>query len=268
MNINEYISSGIIEQYVLGEVSSQEKQEVECMSHIYPEIQEELANVQVALEGYAMENAIEVPSHIKKNIFELIDAETKKMVVALPKIVEMKSGEESKIVSIKSNKKYLVAASLAFVIASSIAAYSLLNANSKELAFNNKIESLNKEKTLSDENFKTQLAQFSLQNNKPFVLQCNAKAPGKTMVVFWNKNTGNVYVNNVQLPQTPTNKQYQLWALKGGKPIDLGVFNADGTMQNMKIVESADAFAVTLEDKGGSPSPHLDQLYGLVNIQG
>jgi hypothetical protein len=46
-----------------------------------------------------------------------------------------------------------------------------------------------------------------VENNKPFVLTGNAKALGKTMVVLWNNKTGNVYVNNVQLPQTPSDKQ-------------------------------------------------------------
>jgi len=73
MNINDYISSGILEQYVLGDISPQEKQEVECMSHIYPELQEELLKLQITLEGLALENAIEVPLHVKKNIFEQIE---------------------------------------------------------------------------------------------------------------------------------------------------------------------------------------------------
>ena len=269
MDFNNYISSGIIEQYVLGEVSPQEKREVECMSHIYPEIKEELEKVQVALEGYALENAIEVPSHLKKNIFELIDKEISNKIVATPtKVVEMKPNDIKQPIALNSNKKFLVAASVAFIVASSVAVFALVNSNSQQLALNNKIETINKEKAESEQNLKLQLAQFSLQNNKPFVVQGNAKAPGKTMVVFWNKATGNVYVNNIQLPQTPTNKQYQLWALKDGKPIDLGVFNADGTMQNMKSVDGAQAFAVTLENKGGSPTPHLEELYGLVNVQG
>jgi hypothetical protein len=29
--------------------------------------------VQIALEGFALDNAIEVPSHLKKNIFEAIE---------------------------------------------------------------------------------------------------------------------------------------------------------------------------------------------------
>ena len=100
-----------------------------------------------------------------------------------------------------------------------------------------------------------------------YVLQGDAKkAPGKSMVVMWNKTTGNVYVNNIQLPTTPTNKQYQLWALKDGKPIDLGVFDVNSNLQNMKIIYGAQAFAVTLENKGGSPTPHLEELYGIVNI--
>jgi anti-sigma-K factor RskA len=31
-------------------------------------------------------------------------------------------------------------------------------------------------------------------------------------------------------------------------------------MKEMKSIEYADAFAVTLEKRGGSPTPHLDDL--------
>jgi hypothetical protein len=53
MNIQAYIESGILEEYVLGTVSPQEKQEVECMASIYPEIQQELQILETALEKYA-----------------------------------------------------------------------------------------------------------------------------------------------------------------------------------------------------------------------
>lgn len=45
MDIEDYIASGILENYVFGHVSAQEMQEVECMSHIYPEIKEELTSI-------------------------------------------------------------------------------------------------------------------------------------------------------------------------------------------------------------------------------
>ncbi len=271
MNINDYISSGILEQYVLGDTSPQEKKEVECMSHIYPEIQHELANVQLALEGLAMDNAIEVPLHIKKNIFDAIDKELEEtVVVPTAKIV---SFNQQSITENKSNTsfniKYLVAASAAFIVGVS-AVYFILNNNynTKQIALINKIETLSREKINNEQVFKNQLASLSIENNKPFIIQGSAKAPGKTVIVLWNNKTGNVYVNNSQLPATPIDKQYQLWALKDGKPIDLGVFDATTSMQNMKSVDGANSFAITLEVKGGSPTPHLEELYGIVNTNG
>ena len=68
MNIQEYISSGILELYASGNVSPQEKQEVECMSHIYPEIKEELLRTQQALEAYANAHAVTPPAHLRAKI--------------------------------------------------------------------------------------------------------------------------------------------------------------------------------------------------------
>ena len=264
MNINDYISSGILEQYVLGDISPQEKKEVECMSHIYPEIKEELNKVQISLEGFAMDNAIEVPTHIKKNIFEKIEKDIAQEPITSTKVVEFNPVINNVIAS-TSNKRYLVAASVSLIIGAS-AVYFILksNFNTKELALNSKVEAISKEK----DNIQNQLAKLSVENNKPFVLHGNVKASGKTMIVLWNNKTGNVYVNNVELPKAPSNKQYQLWALKDGKPIDLGVFNTETSIQNMKSVAGAQAFAVTLEVKGGSPTPHLEELYGLVKVSG
>ena len=42
VDVKAYIESGILESYVLGFASEQEVQEVRCLSHIYPEIAEEL----------------------------------------------------------------------------------------------------------------------------------------------------------------------------------------------------------------------------------
>jgi anti-sigma-K factor RskA len=55
----------------------------------------------------------------------------------------------------------------------------------------------------------------------------------------------------------------QLWALVNGKQVDLSIFveNPDSTyMKEMKSKASAVAFAVTLEPRGGSTSPTMDQM--------
>ena len=65
------------------------------------------------------------------------------------------------------------------------------------------------------------------------------------------------------MPVTDAEHQYQLWALVDGVPVDLGVFDAEGNgigFKDMKSIGKAQAFAVTLEPKGGSKNPTLDQM--------
>lgn len=76
--------------------------------------------------------------------------------------------------------------------------------------------------------------------------------------------------SKMQLPVNDKSHQYQLWALVNGKPVDLGVFDvkADtaGILVNMKEIANAQTFAVTIEKRGGSPSPTMDQMIVAGNV--
>lgn len=89
------------------------------------------------------------------------------------------------------------------------------------------------------------------------------------MMVYWNPDQQKVYVDAGQLPAPPAGKQYQLWALAGGQPVDAGMLqvNRQPGLQQMKPVGAAQAFAVTLEPEGGSASPTLEQLYVMGEVQ-
>ena len=63
MNINDYISSGILELYVTGELSPAERAEVEAMAVKHPEIRTELEAIEIAMEKYAMMHAVEPPKN-------------------------------------------------------------------------------------------------------------------------------------------------------------------------------------------------------------
>ena len=84
--------------------------------------------------------------------------------------------------------------------------------------------------------------------------------------VFWNTQTKQTYINVNNLPAPPEGMQYQLWALADGVPIDAGVFDVNGEIQLTKKIESAQTFAVTLEEAGGKPSPNLEQLFVIGNV--
>jgi hypothetical protein len=89
--------------------------------------------------------------------------------------------------------------------------------------------------------------------------------PGKPSAlaqVIWDTNTKIVYVADVSLPEAPSDKQYQLWAIVNGKPVDAGMLSdAKNLAQKMKVFEKAEMFAITLEQKGGSPVPTMEAMY-------
>ncbi len=89
------------------------------------------------------------------------------------------------------------------------------------------------------------------------------KVPVVSVKIFWMKNTGDVYVDPTNLPQAPDGKQYQLWAIVDGKPVDAGMISTEKGfyhIQKMKSFGKAQAFAITMEKKGGSPTPTMDQM--------
>jgi hypothetical protein len=90
--------------------------------------------------------------------------------------------------------------------------------------------------------------------------------PNMIATVFWDTKTKDVFLLNNNLPQAPQGKQYQLWALVDGKPVDAGTMDVCAGVCHMKNIPKAQAFAITLEKQGGSPTPDLSQLYVLGKI--
>ncbi len=86
--------------------------------------------------------------------------------------------------------------------------------------------------------------------------------PGKEQniaTVLWDKNSKDVYIYSSNMQQAPTGKQYQLWAIVDGKPVDAGLINnCTGVCKMNKKIDHAQAFAITLEKEGGSPAPTGD----------
>jgi anti-sigma-K factor RskA len=88
-------------------------------------------------------------------------------------------------------------------------------------------------------------------------------APNSYATVFWGKKTKEVFLLVKKMPDPAADKQYQLWALIEGKPVNAGTFDLtnDSTLIKLKNVSNAEAFAVTLENRGGSAAPSMEQMY-------
>ena len=89
-------------------------------------------------------------------------------------------------------------------------------------------------------------------------------SPNSIGKVFWDKNTGQAVVQFIDLPKPPEGKDYQLWVISGNTPISAGVFSFADDKGSLyfqtetlgeKDPAKIQAFAVTLEEKGGVPAP-------------
>jgi anti-sigma-K factor RskA len=91
------------------------------------------------------------------------------------------------------------------------------------------------------------------------------------MLIAFNIEQEEVMIDlsSIKMPSNDEDHQYQLWAMVDGKPVDLGVFDSevDSTgMKKMKFIKNAQAFAVTLEIRGGSTNPNMDQMMAIGSI--
>ncbi|XZF15703.1 hypothetical protein ACTHGU_06170 [Chitinophagaceae bacterium MMS25-I14] len=68
MNISEYKKSGIVEAYVMGVATEQERAAFDTLVAAHPELAEALYEAQVLAERLASRNAVAVPSHVWKSI--------------------------------------------------------------------------------------------------------------------------------------------------------------------------------------------------------
>ncbi|MGJ8661005.1 MAG: anti-sigma factor [Bacteroidota bacterium] len=278
LDIKEYISSGIIESYVLGVVSDQERREVECMSHIYPELQEHLLAVQQNLEQLSEGWKKEPPAELKGKVMAAIHAE------AIAEKNGQANNQSAKVINMptptspeKSNGlKWLAAASvILFVGAAGLFLMRTNQFNDVQQTLSAKEKALNeKEDLLAD--LQSELGVYNEErefltndNTVAIALAGTPVSPDAKVKVYWNQDENKMMLAGMNLPETPTEKQYQLWAIVDGTPVDLGVLDMDGNPKaisreaNLKNVQ---AFAITLEKKGGSPTPNLDQLYVIGNV--
>ena len=84
-------------------------------------------------------------------------------------------------------------------------------------------------------------------------------APQSLTTVYWNKQTKDVFLLINALPKAAAGKQYQLWAIVDGVPVDAGMLTTEGAdgLVKMSNIPKAQAFAITLENAGGAKTPTM-----------
>ncbi len=258
MNIEAYISSGILEAYAAGLLSAPERREVEQQLKLHPVLKDELAQIETAQELLLMKSAIQPPASIKDKLFEALYEKAEKKVIPLKS-----SNNQTRF------WQFAVAASLSLAVISSFIAYNYYNKWRTTVISLNDLISRNQQIAEDYNTVNNRINQLELDlrviNNPDFkriIMKGTANAPEALASVYWNERSQEVYLNLQNMKELSKENQYQLWAIIDGKPVDAGVFdgNLAGLIKMKNIGLGASAFAVTIEPRGGKTSPTLEAM--------
>jgi len=266
LDIKEYISSGIIEAYVMGLASEEEISILDCVRKNNPVIQQAIIDAQETLEEFATREAIAPPPALKSAIWTKISNENQEQPIVENKRPETVTTPLYPTQSIDNNKATLkwfaIAASILLVASVGLNLYLNNNRNKTE----NQLATLAENQKNSDLAYQNLKSKWDMANNpamKTIPLLGVEKHPDMKATVYFENASNLVYLTLENLPVTPKDQQYQLWAIVDGKPVSLGVYDQDSTLsvQKMTAVSSAQAFAITLEKRGGVASPTMENMY-------
>ncbi len=277
MNTKDYIATGIIDSYVLGSVNEQERREVECLSHIYPEILEELKLSQQSIEKFAFNEAVEPPKELKAKIFAAIKNESSQTTNGVAKKIELHADKNNNA----GNGFKWISLLAAACLLGAVAFIYKLNQDNNHLeqkiakVEQDGISKVDEQKIAGDKmlvalNETTEEKNILLnQNTQKIMLKGTDKNPENLATIFYNpqEDKAMLMVNNLPIP--PSDHQYQLWAIVDGKPLDLGVFDMKSSDVKAMVKINASkvqAFAITMETLGGNPTPNLEQLKVIGNV--
>ena len=242
----------------MGVSSAEENQIVENHLKQFPELKAELEEIEMSLENYAMSNAVQPSSSVKQKIINHVFPEAEK-----------KESETTPLVSINKRNpiplfyKSIAAAVFILLIGSMVLNYAYFNKYHKAQNQLDVAQQKLNEQQKSNEAMSRDLSVVTNKYALPVVLNGTPHSPGALAKIFWMKNTGQVYIDPSNLPKVPTGKQYQLWGIVDGKPVSGGMIQTSKgiyQIQKMKSFGKVDAFAITLEKEGGSPTPTMDEM--------
>lgn len=258
--INTFLSSDLLERYLLGDTTSAETAQVESYIARYPEVQNAYNVLQHNLEIVAKSNAIEAPKSVLNNILETLDD---KPVIKLKPTYKYKKWY-----------RFSVAASIAAIIFASTS-YLFYTQNLK-LSKENQIvveEIFDLRDDIAQNNLRLDSVMRQLLNlNNPetekYIIKGNERAKDLKTVAYINSKEKTSMIDVVSLPQLPEEQCYQIWAEMQDKMVSLGILSeTDRELKQIPYTEDALGLSITIENKGGTQTGSKENAVAEISLQ-
>jgi len=247
MNKEQFLKTGLLEQFALGLTDAEESVLVERYLEQFPELQDELFAMQKALEQFAQQYTIPSVSKTPQN--------------GLQSAVMQPSSSPSTPVQLPWSKwlsyTTLIALTLGYLYQSNRFQQSRQALRETSTALGS-CESQNQ----SLREYQRVYAMITAPQTQAITLTGSHKPSGAQAIVYWNATQEQAFCQTGLLPDPPDNQQYQIWADVDGTMVSIGLIETSAqNLQAIDYIARAESLNITLEPLGGSTNPTISQLY-------
>jgi anti-sigma-K factor RskA len=283
VNAQDYLSSGLLEAYVLGGLSLTESEQVAGAMCRFPEVAAEIARLEADILAGAEQDAVAPPAGLEDKIWAAIQssgtvqkpADTQATAPIAPAVEK----QPTKVIAFEGSQarrdsSSWIRAAIWLALAGSVVTNFMLwsgrSSDRQEVAsMQRRVDDMSTSQqklTASLDRYKHEADMMAQPGMMPVPMLSTQPGHPMAATIYWDKAKSEAYVSVQKLPPPPAGMQYQLWAIADGKPVDIGMLDNEvamsGGMQKVpKTVVSGQAFAVSLEKAGGNATPTADKIF-------
>jgi hypothetical protein len=243
MNKEQFINSGLLEQFVLGLTSPEEDQIVQENLDRFPELSNELIALHQAMEQYALQHsipppksqystqAIEPPAYSDDNDYRFNWTMLASILLACLSFFLFRNNQQQQ--------------------------KNILQVEAEHAALKTYCQA-------SQDKVQAQLLildKVHHPHTESIVLIGTAIAPAHFAVAHWNPTLKEAWIDPAKLPILPTGKQYQVWADVNGEMISIGLIPPNSReLISIAYLLDAESINITEEELGGADDPNISLL--------
>ncbi|WP_439151479.1 RNA polymerase subunit sigma-70 [Winogradskyella sp.] len=245
IKLHSFLTSNLLNKYLVGETSMKESKEVEYFIDNYPEVASAYEKLQDNLEIIAKAGAVDVPNNILQDILESLE-----------------DNNETKVIQLVQNKRiswYSYAATAAAVLFA-VSTFFLYQKNQNLVDENNVVveEIFDLRSDIDNNNSKLEelsreLMKLNDPDAKKYVINGNERAKNLKTVAYINPVEKTSMIDVITLPKLPKEQHYEIWAEMQDRMVNLGILDeSNRKLKQIPYVEDALALSIKISTKGDS----------------
>lgn len=239
----------------MDQLSPADKAEVENYLRQYPELRNDLKEIERGLEIYATASAIKTPEGLKERILDSIRKDVRTDIQ-----VRRTSGIWPAVAA-------LLGLGILFL------GYLFYQKDQEAKQFENDITILRDTCDATTNRLSGQLnilQQLTLPGNKILHFEATPGFAQTDLYLHYNPETKKNFIQVRNLPDIAENQTFQLWSIKANQaPAPLNIFDSPSdSLVEVQFIDGTEVYAITIEPEGGRDTPTLENLIGTVGVTG